>query len=321
MKIAITWDYELYFGETSGTVEQCLLFPTNELLKIGETHGANFTFFVDIGMFTQAEKLDVMQDELTKVENQIRTWQNRHETALHIHPHWEDAIWKNNKWEFNINRYKVADFEPDEAHSIILEYGERLQQLTDKPIVSYRAGGWCIQPFSRFKAAFKTLGIQRESSVFHGGRNDNSPYQYDFSKAPNSQEWTFEDDPCQPENDGTFTEFPIAAQRYSPLFFWRLFVLGRLFPDRHKPLGNGKPAKGGGSRKDFLTKYNHLCVSADGYFVTQIERAIKAAERRGWDKLVIIGHPKACTHFSLGYLEKVLARNSKKHQFVCLRDL
>ena len=64
-----------------------------------------------------------------------------------------------------------------------------------------------------------------------------------------------------------------------------------------------------------------MCVSADGYFVTEIERAIHEAEKKGWNSIVIIGHPKACTLFSLNYLDKLIAKLSKKHQFVCLKDL
>ena len=86
-------------------------------------------------------------------------------------------------------------------------------------------------------------------------------------------------------------------------------------------MGNGFPAKGGGSKKDFLLKKNLLCVSADGYFVTQIEKAIRKAVKRGDKKLVIIGHPKACTGFSLNYLDQLLSRISKKHEIVCLKDL
>jgi hypothetical protein len=55
--------------------------------------------------------------------------------------------------------------------------------------------------------------------------------------------------------------------------------------------------------------------------VTQIEKAIREAEQKGWESLVIIGHPKACTVFSLNYLDRLISKLSKKHQFVCLKDL
>ena len=55
--------------------------------------------------------------------------------------------------------------------------------------------------------------------------------------------------------------------------------------------------------------------------VTQIERAIRKATERGDEYLVIIGHPKACTEFSLNYLDQLLNRISKKHEIVCLKDM
>ena len=321
MKIALTWDYELFFGERSGSVEKCMLQPTTRLLEIAFKHQAKFTFFVDAGMLVKGAEIDGFQSELALIKEQISTWSaNEHETGLHIHPHWEDAVWSSS-WEFDLKRYKLADFNEPKVNQIFDAYLAVLQPLSKQKIVSYRAGGWCIQPFNKLKAAFLKHNLHIESSIFQGGKNTTSPYNYDFTSAPKKEKWFFENDECRETENGNFIEIPIASQSYSPLFFWKLFVLGRLFPKKHKSIGNGSPAKGGGSRKDFLTKYNHLCVSADGYFVTQILKAIKEAEQKGWESIVIIGHPKACTEFSLNYLDKLISKLSKKHQFVCLKDL
>ncbi len=321
MKIAITWDYELFFGERSGSAEKCMLEPGNRLLEIAQKNGAKFTFFVDAGMLVLGEKEPSFKKELSEIQNQISKWDLQgHETGLHIHPHWEDAIWENG-WKFDLKRYKLADFEDTEVEQIFDNYLVSLQQWSKEKIVSYRAGGWCIQPFDKLKSSFLKHQLKIESSIFQGGKNTTLPYNYDFTNALPKEKWFFENHECEEDENGTFLEIPIASKSYSPLFFWKLFVLGRLFPKHHKSIGNGSPAKGGGSKKDFLTKFNHLCVSADGYFVTEIERAIQEAEKKGWNSIVIIGHPKACTLFSLNYLDKLIAKLSKKHQFVCLKDL
>lgn len=321
MKIAITWDYELFFGEQSGSAQKCMLEPGNRLLEIAQKNGAKFTFFVDAGMLVLGEKEPSFKPELTEIQNQISKWdQQGHETGLHIHPHWEDAIWENG-WKFDLKRYKLADFEDTEVEQIFDNYLVSLQRWSKEKIVSYRAGGWCIQPFGKLKSSFLKHQLKIESSIFQGGKNTTTPYNYDFTNAPPKEKWFFENHECEEDENGTFLEIPIASKTYSPLFFWKLFVLGRLFPKQHKSIGNGSPAKGGGSKKDFLTKFNHLCVSADGYFVTEIERAIQEAEKKGWNSIIIIGHPKACTLFSLNYLDKLIAKLSKKHQFVCLKDL
>jgi hypothetical protein len=321
LKIAITWDYELFFGEQSGSAEKCMLEPGDRLLEIAQKNGAKFTFFVDAGMLVLGEKEPSFKKELSEIQNQISKWDLKgHETGLHIHPHWEDAIWENG-WKFDLKRYKLADFEDTEVEQIFDNYLVSLQQWSKEKIVSYRAGGWCIQPFDKLKSSFLKHQLKIESSIFHEGKNTTLPYNYDFTNAPPKEKWFFENHECEEDESGTFLEIPIASKSYSPLFFWKLFVLGRLFSKRHKSIGNGSPAKGGGSKKDFLTKFNHLCVSADGYFVTEIERAIQEAEKKGWNSIVIIGHPKACTLFSLNYLDKLIAKLSKKHQFVCLKDL
>ncbi len=322
MKIAFTWDYELFFGEQSGSVEKCMLYPTERLLEIAEKQQAKFTFFTDIGFLSKAKELSVCPKESKLVESQILKWdQLGHETALHIHPHWEDAVYENNRWEFDLKRYKLADFSDQDAADVVRKYGTILQAKVQQTITSYRAGGWCIQPFQPIAKPLLELGIRLDSSVFSGGRNDNGPYAYNFENAPRKEKWNFETDECVEVEKGTFMEIPIAARMYSPLFFWKLFILGRLFPSQHKPIGDGKPAAGGGSKKDLLTKSNFLCVSADGYFITQVVKAINEAERKGQKTLVVIGHPKACTPFSLRQLDALLHKLKHQHQFVCLRDL
>lgn len=298
-----------------------MLEPGNRLLEIAKKNEAKFTFFVDAGMLVKGQNQPAFKTELVDIQNQISKWdQQGHETGLHIHPHWEDAIWDNG-WKFDLKRYKLADFDDSEVEQIFDNYIMALQKWSKEKIVSYRAGGWCIQPFSKLKSSFSKHQLNIESSIFQGGKNVTSPYYYDFKNAPQKEKWYFENHECEEVENGSFLEIPIASKTYSPLFFWKLFVLGRLFPKNHKSIGNGSPAKGGGSKKDFLTKFNHLCVSADGYFVTEIERAVREAEKKGWNSIVIIGHPKACTLFSLNYLDKLIAKLSKKHQFVCLKDL
>lgn len=321
MKIAFTWDYELFFGENSGTVEKCLLEPTNKLLEIAEKTNSKFTFFVDSGMLFYGEKNPNFQSEFYEITKQISIWDNlHHETGLHIHPHWEDAKW-NNGWKFSLERYKLKDFSNLDIQIIFENYYQSIQKLIKNDIISYRAGGWCIQPFENIKSSFENYKLSIESSVFFGGKNLQSPYEYNFTESPNKEKWKFENNECQEVLNGSFLEIPIGAQSYSPLFFWKLFLLGRLNPQLHKPIGDGSPAKGGGSKKDFLTRFNRLCVSADGYFVTKIENAVKEAERKNIESLVIIGHPKACTLFSLNYLEKLIFKLSTKHEIVCLNEL
>lgn len=311
----------MFFGHKSGSVNRCMIEPTNRLLEISKRYNSKFTFFVDTGMLVSGGETEAFSSDLSLLREQIKGWDyDGHETGLHIHPHWEDTKW-NDGWKFDLSRYKLSDFNPEEVSLIFDEYYKVLQSYVNQEIISYRAGGWCIQPFKAIQESMKRNGLNIESSVFPGGKNTNQPYYYDFTKVPAKDHWRFLDDVCVENDQGVFTQFPISSQVYHPLFFWRLFILGRLKPSKHKPIGNGFPAKGGGSKKDFLLKKNLLCVSADGYFVTQIEKSINKAVKRGDKNLVVIGHPKACTPFSLNYLDQLLNKISQKHEIVCLKDL
>jgi hypothetical protein len=62
-------------------------------------------------------------------------------------------------------------------------------------------------------------------------------------------------------------------------------------------------------------------VSADGYFSTQLNRALKQAQRTNEPFLVIIGHPKALTPFGLKTLEAFIARHHTHHEFVTLSSV
>lgn len=49
-KIILSFDYELFFGDKSGTVQKTLIEPTNALLDTMDKAGLKGTFFVDVMM-------------------------------------------------------------------------------------------------------------------------------------------------------------------------------------------------------------------------------------------------------------------------------
>ena len=322
MKIALTWDYELFFGSKTGSVQKCMLIPTEKLLTIAKKHNIKYTFFADVGYLSRCKELKEDLHNATQVMNQVKTWDAlSHETGLHIHPHWEDSYVMNGTWKMDLSRYKLSDFEYTEAVNVFNKYASYLNEIIDSPISSFRAGGWCIQPFKYFKQGFESNGLEIDSSVFRGGINKNGPYSYDFSDTPDRDSWMFSQEANQESMKGMFHEFPILSMYYNPIFFWKLFILGRLNPKDHKPIGNGFPASGGGGKKELLTKGKTLSVSMDGYFASKLNDAIKKAEKKGYEKVVFIGHPKAVTNYSLNTLSDFIQQNRNKHQFVCLREL
>ena len=322
MDIYLTFDYELFFGEKTGTVEKCILEPTDSLLEIAKKHSIQMTFFVDVGYLIQLEKwgmkYPLLLNDLDNIKNQIRSIVSLNsKVQLHIHPHWEKAIHNGDKWLIDTkNCYKIFDFSDDEITRIVKEYKSYLDDLIGYSTTTFRAGGWCIQPFDRLKSVFKEVGLKKDTSVFVGGQFESKDYYFDFRNAPQKSSYYFEDDICVEQKNGSFLEVPISSHRYSPLFYWRLYILGRLFPTNHKMLGDGIFLSQPGRKKSVLTSFtwNHAC--SDGYYASKLELILKKLARRDVQEMVVIGHPKSNTHFSVKQLEKFVRKNYKKHSFI-----
>ncbi|MBK9592981.1 MAG: hypothetical protein IPO32_16285 [Crocinitomicaceae bacterium] len=277
-------------------------------------------FFVDTGYL---KKLIHYKDQFPKVKyeydlvtDQIKSLvAEGHDCQLHIHPHWEDSAHNGTDWVMNTDRYKLVDFSNEEIEKIVLEYQQILKEITQKPVNIYRAGGWCLQPFSRIQKAFEKANLKLDSSVFVGGKFTSGNYFYDFTKTPQKSTWKFSNDLCVEDPNGAFLEYPISGYKYSSIFFWKLFLNGRLDPKNHKPIGDGFPMAAPGQRKKMLTSGMLLSASCDGYFVTKLDAVLKQNQARGYNELVVLGHPKALTHFALEKLEQFVIRQKNKHTF------
>ncbi|MBK6526538.1 MAG: hypothetical protein IPG07_13945 [Crocinitomicaceae bacterium] len=277
-------------------------------------------FFVDTGYL---KKLIQFKDQFQKVSreydlviDQIKSLvAEGHDCQLHIHPHWEDSTHNGTDWVMNTDRYKLVDFSDEEIEKIVLEYQQILKEITQKPVNIYRAGGWCLQPFSRIQKAFEKANLKLDSSVFVGGKFTSGNYFYDFTNTPQTSIWKFSNDLCVEDPNGAFLEYPISSYKYSSIFFWKLFLNGRLDPKNHKPIGDGFPMPAPGQRKKMLTSGMLLSASCDGYFVTKLDAVLKQNQARGYNELVVLGHPKALTHFALEKLEQFVIKQKNKHTF------
>lgn len=326
MHLYLTYDYEIFFGEPTGTLENCIIKPTNRLREISQRTAVKFVFFIDVGYLKKLKEFSAQfegaQKDYERVTNQIKTLvQEGHDCQLHIHPHWEDCQYTQEGWVMNTNRYKLDDFSDEEIENIVTEYHQILSALTQKKIHAYRAGGWCLQPFNRIQKVFEKIGIQIDSTVFPDGKFTAGNYYYDFTNSPQKDKWKFSSNLIVEDEKGPFWEYPISNYYYSPLFFWKLFALGRLNPKDHKPMGDGYPMASPGLRKQMLTKGKNLSASVDGYFVTKLNQVLAQNQKKGFQETVILGHPKACTNFALKKLEAFINKNKNKHQFMTFSDL
>ena len=326
MRIFVTFDYELYFGTNTGTVSRCMIEPTEMLTKAADKAGVKFCHFVDIGFIIrlkeEMKRHQALRKDYDLIARQLDHLQrNQHDLQLHIHPHWEDSFYDGEKWICKTERYKLADFPSADVSDIVHRYKTALAEFTDlSRIIAYRAGGWCLQPFSHIREALMANGIRIDSSVFANGAFTSEQYAYDFRGAPLAGRWTFENDPLKPAEDGYFTEIPISSIHNSPLFYWRLFLLGRINPYLHKPLGDGIPMPAPGQRLSLLTRWTYNTVSVDGYNASLLDRALRQHEQLKKSDMVIIGHPKALSRYGLKSLAEFIDCRKNQHTFTTFRE-
>lgn len=319
MNIAITLDYEIYFGAHSGTAQTTLIEPTKALLRLAQRFAVPLVFFVDAmwlrRLREEAPRSAALMAEHYRVSQQLeRLVRAGHELQLHVHPHWLDSHWTGTAWQMDLRRYRLHAFSDAEITDMVVGCTGALRALSGtSSVTAFRAGGWCIQPFDRLRQPLLDADVRIDSTVYAGGHQRGDAHSYDFTNAPSLSRWRFEDDPLQPQADGSFLELPIASHPVSPLWFWRHAVLRKLGLGEHRALGEGSavlPSRADLSRK--LLRTTTSVVSIDGTKSAFLEAAWRRYQRLGMEDFVVIGHPKALTRYSLRMLEQFLRAHANE---------
>lgn len=326
MKVYLTFDYELFFGVHSGTAAQCIVEPTSRLLEIASKHNIFLNFFVDSGYLLALDKYSKRYPSVA-YERKIVFAQLKqlaeagHDIQLHIHPHWEDSFYDGNGWKMNTGRYRLDQFSDEYIKQIIESYYTITKELAGKSPIAYRAGGWCMPPWSKVSETFKKLGVWIDSTVYEKGFLQEGQIQVDFTKAPVLDQWLFETDPLIQDPIGYFLELPISSVRLSPLFYWNLYVRGRLNRSLHASMGDGIPMAQPGAKKKVLTSYSQQALSCDGYYASLLKPEFEKRLKKQDDTMVVIGHPKAQSVFSLQKLDEFVSSVKDSCTFVRYSDL
>ena len=317
MNTYITFDYELFFGSSSGTLENSIIKPTNRLIEIANKYNVKFVFFVDSGYLIKLQeyklKYPKLEADYKKITSQIKKLHNLgHSIQLHIHPHWEDSYFNGEEWIIDTKRYRLHEFSSKEIDDIVFRYKKVLTNIVGDSIFAYRAGGWSIQPFNKLKDAFKKHNIWLDSTIFYGGKNLSKTHYFDFTKAPKKSVWNFEDDPLIEQKDGFFKEIPISSVKLNPLFYWKFAFTKKFASKKFKIYGDGRAV--GASKKDILKMLfipSYSALSCDGYKSSLLDTVYSKYLRQYYHNLVIIGHPKAQSEYSLEKLEEFIKKYKK----------
>lgn len=247
-KIILSYDYELFFGEKSGTVQKTLIEPTNLLLDCMDSVGAKGNFFIDYLMFERLEQLDDerAKSDLCLIKDQVKDMVRRgHRIELHLHPHWIDAKYNGDgTWDYSdFTHYSLYSLSPNERNRMFKEGTDYLTSLVrevdpEYRICAFRAGGWTIQPFSLVKDCFKENKILIDSSAMCGIYQDNKYSKFDFRKVPDKEYYRFSDDVCVENLNGGFVEVPITV--YSkPVWLRAADKFISLFGEENKCITDG----------------------------------------------------------------------------------
>ncbi len=319
-KLILTFDYELYLGIDSGTVQKCIIEPTDIILDLLNKHRCKGIIFVDATYLlklaeTGHKDLKIINEQICRI---IRSGNN---VELHLHPQWLDSYKiSDEKWRFkSFERYSLHSLNDEEIGKIFKDGIRLLENMihkTDKnyKIRAFRAGGWAIQPFYKLKNHFIKNNIYFDFSVNPGLYSGSYSYAYyDFREAPDELDfWRIDEDPCKPDKNGIFIEIPVSTLKVKKIDLWLNYYL---FKKNEKRYGNGNSIEKKTTKTSIHKKITNLfklystcysSISIDGLSNKYFMKFVKKYEKNNKNYLTVVCHPKELTKNSLKNLEYLL---------------
>jgi peptidoglycan/xylan/chitin deacetylase (PgdA/CDA1 family) len=310
MKIMLlTFDYELFLGQRSGSVDCCLINPTNRLLGILNKKNVKGVFFIDTIYLLRLKEISKDNPEARKdfyaISSQLnKINQEGHTIFLHIHSHWYDAkyIQKNNQWDLSENfRYRFSSLKDDERESSIKSSISILKEiLLSADLSGIRAGGWSIQPFDSFKPYLQKFGLKYDFSVLPREYFNSNCQKYDFSSI--SEVIYRFNDIEKPIQSGYFKEFTNSSIKISKIssyisrienYVTSKLSIGKKFGDGHGLINKN------------VTRYsNFRLVSIENLNLTSLILIIKKFLKS--DYIQFTSHPKLISPLQLFYFRVFL---------------
>jgi hypothetical protein len=236
------------------------------------------------------------------------------EVGFDLHPHWLDAEKVDaDGWSLeNTRNYRLHALEEGELRHLFRDSFASLERVVRRVssahrINTFRAGGWCLQPFTTLRSSFEELGIEYDFSVTPGFYKNNLPaHFYDYREAPKDiAVWRFTDDPCVPQIDGRFVEVPVTAFRAT----LPSLVLNKLRLRGQSIYGDGQGVGGASLRelvgKMFVTKGLRQ-LTLDMCSRELLETSLRKTEGRALR--VFASHPKILSASAIDNLELLLQR-------------
>ncbi len=326
MNVYLTLDYELFLGEKTGTPENCLIRPMDELCKVADKHKFKFVIFVDATYLLRMRQLKGQFKEVDRQYDLVSTHvkslaEQGHDIELHFHPQWLYSIWdeESQEWKMDRDHYKLSDLPLEEANTSLKAAKELLDSVVGYKTIAYRAGGFCLNEFEDFKETFKELGLKYDSSVAQYGHIASKVHYYDYRRIPKEQIYRFSDSIKKKDVSGEFTELSITGFRFTPWYYQFIVRPIKLSSSHSLRYGDGKVIS---DKQNFvLHKLKSLfrpfaqLASIDGGSSNLMELYHNRIVKTGYQEMIMIGHPKNTTSVELENLDSFLAKH--KDIIVC----
>lgn len=327
MNIYITFDYEVYLGTETGTVEHCMIIPTDKLREVSHKYNMYYTFFVDVlfilKMKEYIEYVPSLECDYYKIVDQLKSLSNEgHDLQLHIHPQWYYSSYdvKKTAWNLDFDHYKISDCSLCDVEIMFYKSCEFLHDITGKNPIAYRAGGYSFPKDKKLLMVLSKHNLKKDSSVLMLEKSNTRFQSYNYTKINKFETYFFDDDINIPRENGFFKEYPISAIIIPHIY--RFFVNKYLFLSCKNELKIFGDGKGIGCKLSNEERYqkstfnkltNKIAMRAsldftNSYWLDMIKRNVK---KNNQHLLVIIGHPKMLTMYSLKKLDSFLSNLGK----------
>ncbi len=178
--ICVTIDYELY-GDGSGSIEQHMLRPADEVLSFFSEHKIRATFFIEVLELIAMEKAvrsgkgpRSLATDIGAVRHQLsRIVAEGHDIQLHLHPQWHGARWSEEGWILKSDHYSLLQWGERVLKDLVSEGRHYLEELArpvrpDYECRIFRAGGFHFDRSERLGQILYEEGIRIDSSACRG---------------------------------------------------------------------------------------------------------------------------------------------------------
>ncbi|MCL2326895.1 MAG: hypothetical protein FWC39_00120 [Bacteroidetes bacterium] len=315
--ILLTFDYELFLGKQSGTVENCLLKPTKLLLETLKRHKAKSIFFIDTTYLMRMNELknqyQAIFDDLENIKKQlIQIVQEGHYLFHHLHPHWLDA-----KYDSNINQWDlsntthfyfhtISDIQKTQIWNFSANFLNEIFTTAKIETISngYRAGGLFIEPFLEIKPYFEQYGVKYDFSA--------------VSKIKKNQPYFFDDTTQELKTNGQFIEYPISEILIQGITKILNGLYYRFTKEKgfHKKMGDGTAVSSEINNKGKTIKNNYftmnLPISVELLNPILLSLYNKQITRNKYTHF--LSHPKLLSYINIKCLDKLLNRVSQRYE-------